>query len=97
MQPVPVDARTVLRIRRAIERAAPPAAAVHEADWRRQRDELLDDFEAGRHADVSSARVRFLVDFLAEALPAREARLTPREWEHTVTAITDEVLSLIPR
>jgi hypothetical protein len=97
LQPVPVDARTVLRIRRAVERAGPPAAVVHEAAWRRQRDELLDDFEAGRDAEVPPSRVRFLVDFLAEALPSAEARLTAQEWERTVSAITDELLSLLPR
>jgi hypothetical protein len=94
--PVVVDERTVLRVRRAIERAGSPAATVDEAAWRRSRDGLLDDFEAGRDAEVSPARIRELIDFLAEALPSTEGRLTAHEWERTVTAITDELLSLLP-
>lgn len=94
---VDVDERTVLRVRRAVERAGPPAAIVHEAAWRRSRDDLLDDFEAGRPAEVSPGRIRQLIDFLAEALPSAEARMSPREWERAVTAITDELLSLLPR
>jgi hypothetical protein len=95
--PVLVDERTVLRVRRAVERAGPPPATVNEAAWRRSRDDLLDDFEAGREAEVVPARIRDLVDFLAEALPSKEARMSPREWERAVTAITDELLSLLPR
>ncbi len=94
---VDVDERTVLRVRRAVERAGPPAATVNESAWRRSRDDLLDDFEAGRDAEVAPGRIRNLSDFLAEALPSAEARMTPREWERAVTAITDELLSLRPR
>ncbi len=94
---VVVDERTVLRVRRAVERAGSPAATVHEAAWRRSRVALLDDFVAGRDAVVSPARIRELIDFLAEALPSAEARMSPREWESSVTAITDELLSLLPR
>ena len=94
---IAVDERTVLRVRRAVERAGPPAATVDEARWRRSRDDLLDDFEAGHDAEVSPARIRELIDFLAEALPSTEARMSPREWERAVTAITDEMLSLLPR
>jgi hypothetical protein len=95
--PVVVDERTVLRVRRAVERAGSPAATVNEAAWRRSRDALLDDFEAGRDAEVPATRIRELIDFLAEALPSAEARMSPREWERAVTAITDELLSLLPR
>ncbi len=91
-----VDERTVLRVRRAVERAGPPAATVNEAKWRRSRDDLLDDFEAGRSAEVSASRIRDLIDFLAEAHPSAEARMTAHEWERAVTAITDELLSLLP-
>jgi hypothetical protein len=94
---VDVDARTVLRVRRAVERAGPPAATVNEAAWRRERDDLLDDFEAGRDAEVAPSRIRNLIDFLAEALPSTEARMSAREWERSVTAITDELMSLLPR
>ena len=94
---VDVDERTVLRVRRAVERAGHPAATVNEAAWRRERDDLLDDFEAGRDAEVSPGRIRNLIDFLAEALPSAEARMSPREWEQSVTAITDELMSLLPR
>jgi hypothetical protein len=93
---VEVDERTVLRVRRTVERAGPPAATVQEAAWRRSRDDLLDDFEAGRDAEVTPSRIRELIDFLAEALPSTEARMTPREWERAVTAITDELMSLLP-
>ncbi|MDQ4137658.1 MAG: hypothetical protein M3116_02270 [Actinomycetota bacterium] len=92
---VAVDERTVLRVRRAVERAGPPAATVNEAAWRRSRDDLLDDFEAGREAQVPPSRIRDLIDFLAEALPSQEARMNSREWERAVTAITDELLSLL--
>jgi hypothetical protein len=91
---VVVDEWTVLRVRRAIQRAGSPAATVDEAAWRRSRDDLLDDFEAGRTSEVPPSRIRNLVDFLAEALPAADARMTAGEWERTVTAITDELLSL---
>jgi hypothetical protein len=94
---VEVEKRTVLRLRRAVERAGPPAATVHEAAWRRSRDDLLDDFEAGRDAEVPPGRILDLIDFLAEALPSAEARMSAREWERAVTAITDELLSLLPR
>ena len=94
---VVVDGRTVLRVRRAVERAGSPAATVNEAEWRRSRDALLDDFEAGHDAEVPPARIRDLIDFLAEALPSTEARMSPREWERQVTGITDELLSLLPR
>lgn len=96
-EPVLVDERTVLRVRRTVERAGPPAATVNEAAWRRSRDDLLDDFEAGREVEVTPGRIRGLVDFLAEARPAKEARMTTGEWERAVTAITDELLSLLPR
>jgi hypothetical protein len=94
---VEVDERTVLRVRRAVERAGPPPATVNEAAWRRSRDDLLDDFEAGHDAEVTAGRIRELIDFLAEALPSAEARMSAREWERAVTAITDELLSLLPR
>ena len=94
---VDVDERTVLRVRRTVERAGPPAATVNEAAWRRSRDDLLDDFEAGRMAEVPPSRIRELIDFLAEALPSAEARMSAREWERAVTAITEELLSLLPR
>lgn len=89
-----VDPNTVLRIRRALDRAAPPPATVDERGWRDRRDGLLDVFEAGRTAEVDEATLRRLIDLLSEATAASDARLSETEWRRQIDELVPELLAL---
>ncbi len=90
-----LDRNAVLRVRRLLGRAGPPPATVDEREWRRQRDALLDRFEAGQAVDASAEEVRALVRFLGEAGPSRESRLTRSEWRAAVDVLVPELLATL--
>ena len=89
-----VDPNTVLRIRRALDRAAAPPATVDERAWRDRRDELLDVFEAGRTAEVDDSALRRVIDLLSEAASDPRARLSAAEWRRQVDELVPELLAL---
>lgn|GEM_PF-5779539 len=81
------------RVRAALRRAEHSArTAGTAADWRRQRDAWLDQLHPSHAGAIDTDAIIELIGFLSECAPTASSRLTPAQWEQSISALVPELL-----